>query len=201
MSAGVHRGIRRAGVAPLAGGVEVVWSVADGRRGRRWRTVTRRHGTVASSLLLEVDPDGRPARLELATAAGLLTLHPESAGLLHGNAVTGGGVRHLTLAWSDDHELEFEPFAVGGAVTADRLGRKVLAGQGRTVPVVAISLDLHVREMERRYERLAATTWRIEGHGDSRLLDVDEQGLPAWPVPAGERTGAAAWPLELDPQS
>lgn len=201
MTTGAHHGVRRAGVARLADGTDVVWSVADGRRGRRWRAVMRRAGAVASSLLLEVDPDGRPARLELATAAGLLTLHPEPTGLLHGNAVTGAGVRHLTLAWSDDHELEFEPFAICGAVTVHRLAGTVPAGEGRTVPVVAVGPGLDVREMSRRYERLDAATWRIEGDGDVRTMEVDERGLPAWPVPAGDQTGASEWPLELDPPS
>ena len=200
MSPGVRHGVRRAGVATQADGSEVVWSVADGRRGRRWRAVTRRDGMVASSLLLEVDPDGRPARLELATAAGLLTLHPEPSGLLHGNAVTTGGVRHVTMAWSNDHELEFEPFAICGAVSAHRLGRSVPAGEGRTVPIAAIGVDLEIREVSRRYERLDTTSWQIEG-GDARTLVVDDRGLPAWPIPAGDRTGAVEWPLELDAQS
>lgn len=200
MSAGVHPGVRRAGVARLAEDAEVVWSVADGRRGRRWRAVTRRDGMVASSLLLEIDPDGRPARLELGTAAGLLTLHPEPTGLLHGNAVTDEGVRHLTLAWSDDHGLEFEPFAICAAVIAHRLRQTVPAGEGRTAPVVVIGPGLDVRETARRYERLDNATWRIEGDGGARMLEVDERELPVWPGPAGERTGVGEWPLELDPQ-
>jgi hypothetical protein len=200
MSAGVHRGVRRAGVALLADGAEVVWSVADGRRGRRWRAVTNRDGTVVASLLLEVDPDGRPAHLELATAAGLLTLHPEPTGQLHGNAVTGEGVRHLTMAWGDDHELEFEPFDISSAVIAHRLDGLLPAGEGRAVPVVAIRLDLDVRETTRRYARLDTATWRIEGDGDARTTEVDARGLPAWPVPAGEPNKAREWPLELDPR-
>ena len=70
--------LRRAGAGGLVDGSHVVWSVAEGRRGRRWREVrTAPDGGVVSSLLLETDPDGRFSHTELATPAGLLTLHPE----------------------------------------------------------------------------------------------------------------------------
>ena len=46
--------VRRAGQAILPDGTEVVWSVADGRRGRRWRATTTRDGALPPSLLLEV---------------------------------------------------------------------------------------------------------------------------------------------------
>jgi hypothetical protein len=192
--------VRRAGKATLADGIEVVWSVADGRRGRRWRALTRRGGSVSTSLLLEVTPDGRPARLELATVTGLLTLHPEPAGLLHGNVVSGTGVRHLTLAWSDDHELEVEPLSMSRAVTIGRLVGSVPVGEGTVVPVVAIDDSLAIHEATRRYDRLDAMTWRIVGDGVPRTLTVDDRGLPVWPALAGESTGAGEWPLELEPQ-
>ena len=55
---------------------------------------------VRSSLLLELDPDGRFSHLELSTAAGLLTLHPEGDGTIHGNAVTTAGLTHVIgLPW------------------------------------------------------------------------------------------------------
>jgi len=194
---------RRAGTAALADGGEVVWSVADGRRGRRWRAITRRAGTISSAVLLEVGADGRPARLEVATTAGLLTLHPETTGSLHGNAVTAEGVRHLALGWSDEHELEVEPLAIAAAVTARRLGRTVPVGEGTVVPVVTIDPDLVVGEGTRRYVRLDATTWRIELDNDTRTVAVDDRGLPVWPASAKEPSGEAArggdWPLELDP--
>ena len=192
--------VRRAGRATLADGIEVVWSVADGRRGRRWRALTRHAGSVGSSLLLEVAPDGRPARLELATATGLLTLHQEPAGRLHGNAVTDEGVRHLTLAWGDDHELEVEPLAISGAVTARRLGGLVAVGEGTVVPVVAIDGAFAIHEATRRYDRLDAATWRIVGDGVTRTVTVNAGGLPVWPAQEGEPSGAGEWPLELDPQ-
>ncbi len=62
--------LRRAGTARLADGATLTWSLADGSRGRRWRAVATRDGSITHSLLLEVDLDGRPARLELTTPDG-----------------------------------------------------------------------------------------------------------------------------------
>jgi hypothetical protein len=183
--------VRRGGRATLPDGGEVIWSVADGRRGRRWRAETIRAGVLTSSLLLEVGVDGRPVRLELATAAGLLTLHPET-GALHGNAVTADGVRHLTFPWSDDHGLEVDGLVIPSAVTAHRLAATTV-GEGSLVPVVIVGLDLTVRAAERGYRRMDATTWRVEGDGTEETLAVNGHGLPIWPGPAGE------WPLELEP--
>ena len=51
--------------------------------------------------------DGRPGRLEIATPAGLLTLHPEADGLsAHGNVVGPDGVRPLAYEWSPRHWFE-----------------------------------------------------------------------------------------------
>jgi hypothetical protein len=99
--------LRRAGRLDAGGGETVLWSVAEGRRGRRWRSLRRDDGgVVLSDLLLEVDPAGRWTRLELATTAGILTLHPErDEQSVHGNVVTDGGVLPLALAWSPRHRL------------------------------------------------------------------------------------------------
>lgn len=188
--------VRRAGRASLADGTQLLWSAADGRRGRRWRALTTWGEALTAALLLEVGVDGRPARLELATAAGLLTLHPEATGSLHGNAVTPDGVRHLTVAWGVEHELELDGIPIASAVTARRLAGSTAVGEGRTVPVVAVARDLSVREGTRRYMRVGEATWRIEGDGDPRTLTIDERGLP---VVAGETPDEAGeWPLELD---
>jgi len=185
--------VRLAGRATLPDGVEITWSVADGRRGRRWRAATRRLGALAGSLLLEVGVDGRMVRLELATAAGLLTLHPEATASLHGNAVTANGIAHITMAWSDDHGLEIDGLPIPAAVTAGRLAASTPVGEGRTVPVVVVGQDLSVRAAERRYTRVDDATWRIEGEGREETLAVDKRGVPVWPKAGGE------WPLELDP--
>ncbi|MBI3749708.1 MAG: hypothetical protein HY262_12815, partial [Chloroflexi bacterium] len=50
--------LRRAGAGTLADGSELVWSVADGRRGRRWRAFASVEGVVTHALLLEVDVTG-----------------------------------------------------------------------------------------------------------------------------------------------
>jgi hypothetical protein len=91
--------LRRAGHGRALDGATVTWSVAEGRRGRRWREVVATGEGIRSSLLLELDPDGRFSHLELSTAAGLLTLHPEGDGTLHGNRVTADGVYHLRRPW------------------------------------------------------------------------------------------------------
>jgi hypothetical protein len=186
--------LRRGGRATRVDGTELAWSVADGRRGRRWRAITTRDGAVIATLLLEVGADGRPARLELATAAGLLTLHPAGTASLHGNAVTAGGVRHFTFDWSDDHALAIDGMPIGEAVTARRLADATTVGEGRTVPVVAVAPDLFVREGTLEYVRLDETTWRIQGAGERapHTLAIDDRGLLVWPGGAGD------WPLERD---
>jgi len=98
--------LRRAGRGTSADGSIITWSVAEGRRGSRWREVRADDGAVISSLLLELDPRRRFSHLELATAVGLLTLHPEGDGSLHGNAVEATGVRHVVaVPWQPDDLL------------------------------------------------------------------------------------------------
>lgn len=95
--------LRVAGTGRSLDGATVTWSVAEGRRGRRWREAVSRDGAVVHSLLFELDPEGRFAHLELTTPAGLLTLHPEGDGTLHGNAVTRAGITHIRgLPWHQD---------------------------------------------------------------------------------------------------
>lgn len=51
---------------------------------------------VVHSLLYETGPDRRFRHLELAAPGGLVTLHPETDGSLHGNVVrAAGGVEHV----------------------------------------------------------------------------------------------------------
>ena len=190
--------VRVAGVATLDDGSEITWSLADGRRGRRWRATTRRRGTLAGSLLLEVGVDGRLARLELATAIGLLTLHPEPDGGLHGNAVTVEGVRHVALPWSDNHALEVEPLRISDAVTAGSQAGRVAVGEGTDVPTLIVDDDLSVRVAVRRFTRSDATTWNVDGDGTARTLVLDDRGVPVWAGGAGEPGRSSEWPLERD---
>lgn len=161
--------LRRAGRLDTAGGETVLWSVAEGQRGRRWRSVRIAQGAVVVDLLLEVHPDGRWARLELATAAGLLTLHPESdRRSVHGNVVTPAGMRHLALGWGSAHRLVVE----GEPVAACALLRANPPGLG---PGLVVARDLAI------HERVDAET---------PLADAGADGLPgpSWPLEDGATT-------------
>ncbi len=155
--------LRRAGRLDLGGGETVLWSVAEGRRGRRWRSLRLdADGHVISDLLLELDPTGSWTRLELATAAGILTLHPEpDERATHGNVVTPSGVRHLALEWGRDHRLVIE----GEPVAVAALGRP----HEDTAPAPGLVVDTD----------LAVTAVRAT-HAPARPPD----GLPgpSWPL-------------------
>jgi hypothetical protein len=163
------RPLRRAGRGTDAAGLTVTWSMAEGRRGSRWREVRVAGDAVVSSLLFELDPDGRFAHLELSTATGLLTLHPEGDGTLHGNAIVASGVQHVVaVAWEPTDRLLVEGSTIARAAAA--------RGPAATAEVV-IGLDLTI---DRR--TLEGVSWPID-------LDVD--GMPI--LVDGE-----TWPLELD---
>ncbi len=131
--------LRRAGCLETGGGETVLWSVAEGGRGRRWRSLRRdAAGVLVADLLLEVDPVGRWTRLELATSGGMLTLHPDPDGRsAHGNVVTPAGMRHLAPPWGSGHRLvvEGEPVAAGALAAANPPG----AGPG-----LVVSTDLAI---------------------------------------------------------
>jgi len=131
--------LRRAGHLDLGGGETVLWSVAEGRRGRRWRSMRRRaDGGLISDLLLEVDPAGRWTRLELATTAGILTLHPDADGrAAHGNVVTARGVVPLACAWSPRHRLVVDGEPVAAVALA-------ALGHATPTPGVVVGADLAV---------------------------------------------------------
>lgn len=183
--------LRRAGTGRLADGAMLTWSVADGRRGRRWRAVATTDGGITHALLLEVDLAGRPSRLELTTPAGLLTLHPDADGSsLHGNVVSADGMRHLALPWSHEHGLSVDGRPIADAVTAHRLARDCGVGESRLVSLVAIGPDLAIREREVRFERARSDLWQIADPAGERTLAVDPRGIPAGLAEPRE------WPLE-----
>jgi hypothetical protein len=139
-------------------------------------------------LLLEVDPAGRPSRLELTTPAGLLTLHPSSDGHeIHGNVVTttGEGVRPLAFAWGPDHELEVVGRPLATAVGLHRRRARVLVGASEAVEVLVIGPGLDVEAARRQIARLTETRWRA----GTVELEIDESGVPL---------GGLRWPLETD---
>lgn len=178
--------LRRAGRGLDATGAELIWVVSAGRRGRRWREVRVLDGSVASSMLLETDPDGRFSHLELATAVGLLTLHPEPDGSLHGNAVTDRGVNHVVaLPFDPDGAVIVEgstfalAAALGGPASRGRGGDPVGpldAGSSLVGPLLVVALDLSIGR-----GRLA----------DLPAITLDAEGLPML-------AAAESWPLERD---
>lgn len=129
--------IRRGGVATTATGERVVWTIADGRRGRRWRESVSRDGVLVRTVLFELDPSGRVTRLEVATANGLLTLHPDDDGqTMHGNVVSPDGVRHLRFDWGPEQAL---------LVEGSQAAATIVAGGGATsVLRIGDDLDPHV---------------------------------------------------------
>jgi hypothetical protein len=151
--------LRVAGTGRSLDGATVTWSVAEGRRGRRWRESVARDGAVLHSLLLELDPDGRFAHLEVTTAAGLLTLHPEGDGTIHGNAITAAGITHVHgLPWHMDDVIDIERSVVCEAIA----GQWQLARGAGDLGVVRVRPDLSLTRDRTR-------TWAVQ---------VDERGLP-----------------------
>ena len=172
-------------------GAQLTWSLAEGARGRRWRASRVRDGRLEGTILLEVDVSGRPARLELGTAGGLLTLHPDRGEReLHGNVVAPDGVRHLRLDWSPAHELVVDGFPVALLAAVRRLGAVIPAGEMSERPAVIVDSGLRCHVATIRLVRLDERRWRAEGEGSSVGVAIDADGAPAGLDHAEE------WPLE-----
>jgi len=159
--------LRRAGRGRLPHDDVVLWSVAEGKQGRRWRWMHEVYqGLMGPSGMLELMPDGRLGRLELADIGGILTFHPEPDGQsAHGNIVTKDGVKPIETAWRPDWRVGIigDPFA--SAVAG-------WAGSG----LVITFQDWIV--------------WREPGaHDDVVALACDERGIPIL-------DDAQEWPLE-----
>ena len=158
---------REGGRHELPDGGRVIWSVAEGRRGRRWRWVLDDdRGLVV--VLLETDPGGAPTRLEVSAAAGLLTLHPEPPGReAHGNVVGPSGVRPLAFAWGPGHRFDVVdlPWVLGACGDGGAAG-----------------------ETSRRVLRVDRALRVIEADGALAGASASPAGPPE---PAGSR-----WPLE-----
>jgi hypothetical protein len=199
--------LRLGGRLELPTGERIVWSVADGRRGRRWRELATQDGAVVRAVLFETDPVGRVLRLEVATAAGLLTLHPEGHDeVLHGNVAGPDGVRHLTF---DRTVLFVVRSPASAAIALGALGRAIGVGGSRPVDLVRVDDRLEPRPETWQVTRLDERTWRLEGPpreaegagegsaeagvvAEARTVRLDELGLVELP-------GGVAWPLEPDP--
>ncbi len=185
---------RLGGVVHHDDGCELIWSIADGRRGRRTREVCARLGRPSAARLVESDPDGGLRRLEVSGPRGLLTLHPSEDGrTLHGNVVTSSGIRHLGLPWGSAHRV-----VVAGSIASVALACRhletVLPPGGTTIfRGVGIDGDLQVSEGSVRIERVGLTGWQasVAEMGFTVIAEVDPRGVPV---------GGALWPLELPPE-
>lgn len=169
-------------------GTVVTWTVAEGRKGRRWREVVARGADVVHTLLLETGPAGHFSHLELARADGLWTFHPEVDGTLHGNHVAAAGVRHVAgRPFAPDDVLLVEGSPVSLAAIA---WRHATADEGvALVAGMVVSADgTLVEQSEVRIERLSATRWRV---GEGSPIEIDEAGRPVL-------DGGQTWPLEVD---
>lgn len=182
--------LRRGGRGRQVDGALLTWSIAEGARGRRWRGTTTIDGILHQALVLETDGAGRPRRLEIASNAGLLTLHPEpDERELQGNVVTPGGIRHLRFAWSPAHEVLVEGVALVAAAIGWRLGREIPVGEGTERGVVLVAPTLDCREGVARFERLAPSAWRIRAGALTTDARADANGVP-------RLDDAEDWPLE-----
>ncbi|HET7726371.1 MAG TPA: hypothetical protein VFK54_03510 [Candidatus Limnocylindrales bacterium] len=184
--------MRRAGAGQDADGRLVWWSVAEGQRGRRWREAIVGGGGLVHSLLLETGPDRRFTHLELATPAGLLTLHPEPDGTLHGNAVTDRGMRHVAgLAWDPDGLVILAGSTIAAAAAGHLLATLLPpgatpAGMSTSQLVLRIAADLSVATAFADVELGTDGRYVV---ADSGVVATDGDGLPLLDE-------ARSWPLE-----
>jgi hypothetical protein len=189
---------RRAGRGIAADGTLVVWSIAQGTRGTRWRSIRTDARGLVSALTVETTPDGRLGRLELATDRGMLTLHPDAAErALYGNVVGAEGVRHLALDWSLEHVLfvDDEPLALEAVMSrlVERIGDRSSVAIER--PIVRLDRRL-VPERGRlvlEIETNGSTIARDPLTGESVRLAGPPSGRPL-----ADLADAADWPLELE---
>lgn len=186
---GVSEPVRRAGRFLDDAGRPVTWSIADGRRGRRWRwTVVDRRGALVCAHTLETDPAGRFVRLESACAAGLLTLHREADGSLHGNRVSERGVDHLLVETPVPDAVLIGATELGVAI----LLRSMAVTDGRlTLDVVEIFDDLGLRIATASVRSDAGGTWDVRTNRGARRARLGPDGLPE-----SADHDTVSWPLE-----
>ena len=188
--------LRRGGRYLDPSGRPVSWSVAEGGRGRRWRwTISDRLGGLVASHTLEAGPDGRFSKLESASRTGLLTLHREPDGSVHGNRLTEIGVDHLTieapvpdLAIVGGGGFGIAPFMAG--FLRDRGSEP----KGRVeVDVIEVFDDLGVRVISCTVHG-GGGEWQVRTNLATRRMVLGADGLPADEVGDG-----VSWPLERVP--
>lgn len=183
--------VRLAGWGRLGDGGTVTWTISEGRRGRRWREIIADGPAVRHALLLETDPSGRFSHLELASAAGLWTFHPEPDGSLHGNHVDprAPGVTH-TIGWpfGADDLLVVVGSPIALAAIAWRLQGVVELGERVDRPGVRLDPSGSLEAVGSVIvERSDHGRWRV---GSEDVVEVDVDGVPSL-------TDAGSAPLEV----
>jgi hypothetical protein len=169
---------------------DVVWTAADGRNGRRWRELATTGGAVARSLLLETDNQGGWLRLEVSGVDGLLSLHPEGDGSIHGNIADRTGVRHFSLGKQKPARVDVPGSLVCEAALCWSMSRHVRVGERRAIEVARVAEPLIVAIAEVTVERRTTATWELQDSAGRRLVELDDDGLPV------SHVGAEHWPLE-----
>jgi hypothetical protein len=169
---------------------EVVWTAADGKNGRRWREVAVTPNGAVRTLLLETDSNGNWQRLELGGADGLLTLHPEGDGSIHGNIASRTGVRHFSLGKLKPPRIDVPGSLVVEAALCWSVARQLKLGESRVVTVASVVEPSTVALAEVTIERRTTATWELRDGDRRRLVELDESGLPVAHV------GAEHWALE-----
>ena len=185
--------VRRAGSGRLLDGRRLTWTVADGSRGRRWRSTTiDADGRLVLALLVEVAPDGTLAKLEAAAPSGLLTLHPEGE-TLHGNLAGPAGIEHVRRPFGTGWAMLVDASPIPLAVVAHGLGSRVPVRVGTELLGVAVGDDLRLRDLRASAERVGDRAWRIATDSDVGPLRIvlDAEGVPV--LDAGR-----SWALEQD---
>jgi len=171
-------------------GRDVTWTVAEGRHGRRWRELAIEPAGATRSLTLETDGHGAWQRLELAGGSGLLTLHPESDGSIHGNVASRTGVRHLSLGAVKPPRVDVPGSLVAEAALCWSMVRHVRVGERKTISVVSVAEPVSAGIVELSVDRRTTGTWELRDGDRRRLVEIDDAGLPVAHV------GSQRWPLE-----
>jgi len=191
---GVGGAVRRGGHIVEPDGRVTTWSMAEGTRGRRWRwtvvddAAADRPGAFVAAHMVELEPDGRFARLESAAGDGLLTLHREVDRSLHGNRVAEGGVDHLTLPSSAPDAI-----VVGSGMIGLAIASPALPADGGVIDVVEVRDDLGIAIVEATVWRDADGSIELRTGQRARRVRLDVDGLPS-----DDGGHSTSWPLELD---
>ena len=178
-------------------GRAVTWTIADGERGRRWREATAGAATADSAsgglahvVTMETGHAGQWIRLEVAGAAGLLSLHPDRDGSINGNVVSEAGVRHVALGVVQPPLVDVRDSLVAETALCRALERLVAAGEGSTVSVVRVSATLEAGVGELQVFRRDARTWELTDGDGIRTVTMGDRGAPV------TADAGAKWPLE-----